>query len=115
MEWVYARIMRPYSFTAGVVMGDKEKQEEFETGLAKIRQEIKSRLVAHGMYGSIAHFDDAGPEHVAAGPGVAVIEIIVKGRRVARSFERKEVEQCCLRVGGPVLLGVIAMIDELAA
>jgi hypothetical protein len=121
MARVYARIMRAYSFTAGGTMGDKERQEEFETGLAKIRQEIKGRLVAHGLYGSIAHFD-AGPQHAAAGspqaaagPSVEVIEIIVKGRRVVRSFERQQIEHCCLRVGGAVLLGLIAMIEELAA
>jgi len=33
-------------------MEDKYVREEFDTGINKIRQEIKSRLVLHGLYGS---------------------------------------------------------------
>jgi hypothetical protein len=103
-----------HPFTAGGPMGEKEKQEQFDTGLGKIKQEIKSRLVAHGLYGSFAHID-ARAEHPLDGAGTEMIEIIVKGRRAARSFDRAQIEDCCLRVGGAVLVGVIAMIDEVSA
>ena len=71
-----------HPFTAGGPMGEKEKQEQFDTGLGKIKQEIKSRLVAHGLYGSFAHID-ARAEHPLDGAGTEMIEIIVKGRRAA--------------------------------
>lgn len=95
-------------------MGDKHRQEAFDTGLGKIKQEIKSRLVTHGLYGSFAHIG-ADAEHVPDGNATEMIELIVKGRRAVRSFDRGQIEQCCLRVGGAVLLAVIAMIDEVSA
>jgi hypothetical protein len=103
-----------HPFTAEGPMSEKQQQEQFDTGLGKIKQEIKSRLVAHGLYGSFAHID-AHAEHVSEGVGTEMIEIIVKGRRAVRSFDRAQIEHCCLRVGGAVLLGVIAMIEEVAA
>jgi hypothetical protein len=110
----FTRIIGAHPFTAEDPMGEKEKQEEFDTGLGKIKQEIKSRLVAHGLYGSFAHID-ARAEHAPDGSATEMIEIIVKGRRAVRSFDRAQIEHCCLRVGGAVLLGVIAMIDEVSA
>jgi hypothetical protein len=93
-------------------MDDKYVREEFDTGKNKIRQEIKSRLVPHGLYGSVIDVDTDGAE---GGPTGSRIEIIVKGKSAARSFDREQIEHCCLRVGGEVLLGIIAMIDEVSA
>lgn len=45
----------------------------------------------------------------------STVEIAVRGRTVARSFSRQEIEACRLRVSGAVLSGVISMVDELAA
>ncbi len=87
-------------------------EEEFDTGKNKIRQEIKSRLVPHGLYGSVTDVDTNSTE---GGPTGSRIEIIVKGKSAARSFDREQIEHCCLRVGGEVLLGIIAMVDEVSA
>ncbi|HLZ97931.1 MAG TPA: hypothetical protein VKP66_08255 [Steroidobacteraceae bacterium] len=93
-------------------MNDKQIREEFDTGKSKIRQEIKSRLVTHGLYGSVLDVDTVSTE---GGPTGSRIEIIVKGKSAARSFDRAQIEHCCLRVGGDVLLGIIAMVDEVSA
>ena len=93
-------------------MDDKYVREVFDTGKNKIRQEIKSRLVPHGLYGSVLDVDTGGAE---GGPTGSRIELIVKGKSAARSFDREQIEHCCLRVGGEVLLGIIAMIDEVSA
>ncbi len=92
-------------------MDEKQKREEFDTGLGKIRHEIKSRLVTHGFFGSISFVDIESVDHVPTG---SKIEITVKGRTVGRSFRRQDIEGCRLRVGGVVLLGIISMIDELS-
>jgi hypothetical protein len=93
-------------------MDDKYVREEFDTGKNKIRHEIKSRLVHHGLYGSVIDVDTGGAE---GGPTGSRIEVIVKGKTAARSFDRDQIEHCCLRVGGEVLLGIIAMVDEVSA
>jgi hypothetical protein len=93
-------------------MDDKQLREEFDTGVKKIRQEIKSRLVPHGLYGIITDVDSGPAGHV---PDGSRIELVAKGKTVGRSFDRRQVEGCCLRVGGEVLLGIIAMIDEVSA
>ena len=93
-------------------MDDKYVREVFDTGKNKIRQEIKSRLVPHGLYGSVIDVDTGGAE---GGPTGSRIELIVKGRSAARSFDREQIEHCHLRVGGEVLLGIIAMVDEVSA
>jgi hypothetical protein len=93
-------------------MDDKQLREEFDTGVKKIRQEIKSRLVPHGLYGIITDVDSGPTGHV---PDGSRIELIAKGKTVGRSFDRRQIEGCCLRVGGEVLLGIIAMIDEVSA
>jgi hypothetical protein len=92
-------------------MEDKQMREEFDTGLAKIRHEIKSRLVPHGFFGIVTSTDIQSADHVPAG---STIVIAVKGRTVEKSFSRQDIEGCRLRVGGPVLVGIIAMIDELS-
>jgi hypothetical protein len=92
-------------------MEEKQTREEFDTGLGKIRHEIKSRLVPHGFFGSIRYTDIETADHVATG---SKIEIEVSGKTVSRSFSRQEIESCRLRVGGAVLSGIIAMVDELS-
>jgi hypothetical protein len=92
-------------------MEDAEKREEFDTGLRKIRHEIKSRLVPHGLFGTVANIDADCVDHVPTG---SKIEVAAKGRTVERSFSRQDIEGCHLRVGGTVLLAIISMIDELS-
>ncbi len=92
-------------------MEEKQIREEFDTGLAKIRHEIKSRLVHHGFFGSVTCVDIEGVDHVLTGSTIA---IAVKGRTVERSFCRRDIEGCCLRVGGGVLSGIISGVDELS-
>jgi hypothetical protein len=92
-------------------MEDKQNREEFDTGLSKIRHEIKSRLVTHGFFGSITFVDIDPADPVPSG---SKIEIVVKGRAAGRSFSRQDVEGCRLRVGGAVLAGIISMVDELS-
>jgi hypothetical protein len=92
-------------------MEQQEEREKFDTGLSKIKSEIKGRLVAHGFFGSITHVD---PDAVEQMPTGSTIEIAVKGRTVGRSFSRQDIEGCHLRVGGPVLKGIIAMVHELS-
>jgi hypothetical protein len=93
-------------------MDDKQSREEFDTGLKKIRQEIKSRLVPHGLFGVITDVDSGSTGNV---PDGSRIEIAAKGKTVGRSFDRQQIEGCCLRVRGEVLLGIIAMVDEVSA
>ena len=93
-------------------MEDKQSREEFDTALARIRHDIKGRLVIHGFFGSVTYRDLEAADHVLSG---STIEITVKGRTAERSFSRQEIESCRLRVSGAVLSGVIAMVDELSA
>jgi hypothetical protein len=92
-------------------MEEVEKREEFDTGLRKIGHEIKSRLVAHGFFGTVAYVDIDSVDHVPIG---SKIEIAAMGRTLERSFSRKDIEGCRLRVGGVVLLGIISMVEELS-
>jgi hypothetical protein len=92
-------------------MDDKQLREEFDTGLSKIRLEIKSRLVRHGLYGSVTEIDTGPAGDVPTG---SKIELVVKGRTVGRSFDRRQIEDCCLRVGGTVLPAIISMVDEVS-
>ena len=92
-------------------MDEKRSREEFDTGLKKIRLEIKSLLVPHGLYGRITDVD-TGPSDSPVG---SKIEIIANGRTAGRSFDRRQIEDCHLRVGGPVLVAIVSMVDELAA
>ncbi len=92
-------------------MEEKQMREEFDTGLAKIRHEIKSQLVPHGFFGSVTCVDFEGVDHVPTGSTIA---IAVKGRTIERAFSRQEIEGCRLRVGGVVLSGIIAAVAEFA-
>jgi hypothetical protein len=92
-------------------MEDKQSREEFDTGMSKIRHEIKSRLVPHGLFGSVTGVD-IGPSDNISG---SRIEIVAKGRTAGRLFDRQQIEGCRLRVGGTVLLVIISMVDELSA
>jgi hypothetical protein len=92
-------------------MEDKLTREEFDTGLSKIRHEIKSRLVTHGFFGSIMFVDIEPADPVPSG---SKIQISVKGRSVEQSFTRAEIQGCHLRVGGAVLAGIVVMIQELS-
>jgi hypothetical protein len=93
-------------------MEEKQMREEFDTGLSKIRHEIKSRLVTHGLFGSVTFRDTESGDHIPTG---STIEIAAKGRTVGRSLSRQNVEGCRLRVGGVVLVEIIAMVDELSS
>ena len=93
-------------------MIDKHFRENFDTGLSKIRHEIKSQLVPHGLYGSVTDADIGPSDEVPTG---TTIQIVVKGRTAVRTFDRADIEGCRLRVGGPVLLGIVSMIEELSA
>jgi GMP synthase PP-ATPase subunit len=86
--------------------------EIYDTGLSKIKQEIKSRLVHHGLFGSVTNIEIAASEHSAIG---TKIQIIVKDRTADRTFTNEQIEACCLRVAGPVLAGILSMVDELSA
>ena len=92
-------------------MDDDQSREVFDTGLKKIRHEIKSRLVPHGLYGTITDVDSGPAGHL---PDGSRIELHAKGRIVGKSFDRRQIEGCCLRVGGVVLLDIIAMVDEMS-
>ena len=93
-------------------MEEKQTREEFDTALARIRHEIKGRLVQHGFFGNINYRDIEAADHVLNG---STVEITVKGKTVERSFSRQEIEGCRLRVSGVVLSGVISMVEELSA
>ena len=93
-------------------MQEKQLREEFDTGLKKIRLEIKSRLVPHGLYGVVTEADTGTEGDVPEG---STIEIAAKGKTVGRTFNRKQIEGCHLRVGGEVLSSIIAMIEEISA
>jgi hypothetical protein len=93
-------------------MDESQLREKFDTGLKKIRLEIKSRLVHYGLFGTIT-CTDFGPTGDV--PDGSRIEIAAKGKTVERSFDRKQIENCCLRVGGEVLSSIIAMVDEVSA
>jgi hypothetical protein len=95
----------------GYDVEEKQSREEFDTALARIRHDIKGRLVIHGFFGSVIYKDVEAGDHALSG---STIEITVKGRTATRSFSRQEIEDCRLRVSGAVLLGVISMVDELS-
>jgi len=92
-------------------MEPTESREEFDTALRRIRHEIKSRLVAHGLFGTVS-YTDIGP--IDNGPTGSKIAIVAKGKTAEMSFDRREIEGCRLRVGGPVLAGIVSMIDEVS-
>jgi hypothetical protein len=90
-------------------MEGEQLHEEFDTGLKKIKHEIKSQLVLQGLFGTITSDEDQ--RDISGG---AKVEIHAKGKTVGMSFDRKQIEGCCLRVAGAVLGSVIGMVDELS-
>jgi hypothetical protein len=97
-------MMRAYHLSSTTMESDPQR-EKFDTALKRIGHEIKSRLVLHGLFGTVNYSEV---------PDGTRVEIQAQGRIAARSFERQQIEGCCLRVGGAVLAGIIAMVDELA-
>jgi hypothetical protein len=93
-------------------MEETQQREVFDTGLKKIRHEIKSRLVPHGLFAAVTDVDSGESGHVPSG---SRIEIAAKGKTAGRTFNRQQIEGCYLRVGGEVLVGIIAVVNELAA
>jgi hypothetical protein len=93
-------------------MDEHLSREHFDTGLRKIRTEIKTRLVPHGLFCTITDVDSNSGDSVLSGTR---IEIAIKGRTASRSFDRQAIEDCRLRVAGPVLVGIISMVEELSA
>ena len=93
-------------------MDETQLREKFDTGLKKIKEDIKGRLVPHGLFGTVTHIDSGPTGDV---PDGSRIEIVAKGKTVGRSFDRQQIEGCHLRVGGEVLVGIVAMVDELSA
>jgi hypothetical protein len=87
-------------------------REHFDTGVAKIRTEIKTRLVPHGLFGSVNPVDSGPADPVPTG---VTIQVTAKGRTAERYFDRRQVEDCRLKVGGAVLTELISLIDELSA
>ena len=65
----------------------------------------------YGVFGTITGID-YGPTDV---PDGSRIEIAAKGKTVGRSFDHKQIEDCCLRVRGEVLSSIIDMVDEVSA
>jgi hypothetical protein len=99
-------------------MDDNPSREACDTGLSKIRSEIKHRLVGRGLFGSVSAVDITAAGTDPAGltiPAAVKIEIAVKGRTAGRSFDRRQIEDCRLRVSSTVLAEIIAMVDELSA
>ena len=92
-------------------MDDIQHREHLRTGIKKIRHEIRSLLAQHGLFGTITD-TAAGPANTL--PEGSQVEIQVKGRTVGRTFDRGQVEGCCLRVGGAVLSSIIDMVDEVS-
>ena len=85
--------------------------EVFDTGLRKIRHELKSQLASHGLYATLT---EPTRNSTSSPPIEAIIEVAVKGRVARRSFERTLVEGCHLRVQGAVLKEIASIVEELA-
>ena len=74
---------------------DLQFRERFDTGIRKIRHEIRSLLAHHGLFGTITDTAIGQPNSV---PESATVEIEVKGVTTGRLFDRPQIEGCCLRV-----------------
>jgi hypothetical protein len=93
-------------------MDDLQFRERFDTGIKKIRHEIRSLLAHRGLFGTITDTATGPPNCV---PENAKVEIEVKGLVTGRLFDRRQIEGCCLRVGGGVLASIVDMVDEVSA
>jgi hypothetical protein len=97
----------------GETTGMREEEntsEIFDTGLRKIRQELKSQLASHGIY---AMLTEPPSNPTSSPPMEATIEASVKGRLARRTFARQQIEGCHLRVGGAVLKEIASIVAEL--
>jgi hypothetical protein len=92
-------------------MQDSQFRERFDTGVKKIRYEIRSLLAQHGLFGTITD-DTIGSAQAV--PESSTVEIEVKGITAGRQFDRREIEGCYLRVGGTVLASIVAMVKEVS-
>jgi uncharacterized protein with GYD domain len=94
------------------MIGETGSGEVFDSGWKKIQFELKSQLASHGLYGTVSHV----PADDNASPTSAVnIEVAARGRVASRTFERRQIEACYLRVSDEVLKGIISLVNELAA
>jgi hypothetical protein len=94
------------------MIGETRSNEVFDTGLKKIQFELKSQLASHGLYGTVS---DVPVNHNSSPMSAVNIEVAAKGRVASRSFERRQIEGCYLRVSGEVLMGIVSLVNELAA
>ncbi len=92
-------------------MNDSRSSERFDTGVKKIRYEIRSLLATHGLFGTIT---DAATGSADSVPETSNVQIEVKGLTSGRQFDRGQIESCYLRVGGPVLASLVAMVKEVS-
>jgi hypothetical protein len=92
-------------------MEDSHVRERFDTGVKKIRYEIRSLLAQHGLFGTIT---DAATGPADSVPENSKVEIEVKGLTSGRQFDRRQIEGCYLRVGGAVLASIVAMVKEVS-
>lgn len=92
-------------------MEETQYRERFDTGVKKIRHEIRSLLAQHGLFGTIT---DAASGLANSVPESSNVEIQVKGVTTGRQFDRRQIEDCYLRVGGNVLASIVAMVKEVA-
>ncbi len=92
-------------------MEDSQARERFDTGVKKIRYEIRSLLAQHGLFGTIT---DAAIGPANSVPENSNVQIEVKGLTSGRQFDRQQIEGCYLRVGGAVLASIVAMVNEVS-
>ncbi len=93
------------------LMDDSQARERFDTGVKKIRYEIRSLLAQHGLFGTIT---DAAGSPANPVPENSKVQIEVKGLTTGREFDRQQIEGCYLRVGGAVLASIVAMVKEVS-
>jgi hypothetical protein len=93
-------------------MEDSQIRERFDTGVKKIRYEIRSLLAQHGLFGTITDAAASGPANSV--PESSKVQIEVKGITTGRQFDRGQIEGCYLRVGGAVLASIVAMVKEVS-
>jgi hypothetical protein len=109
---MFVTVLKPlWALFNMTVMEDGQFREQFDTGVKKIRHELRSLLAQHGLFGTITDADSGPADGV---PDSSTLEIQVKGRTTARLFDRRQIEGCHLRVGGAVLSSIIAMVDEVS-
>lgn len=93
------------------MMEEGNTSEVFDTGLRKIRNELKSQLASRGLYGTFTETTSKSP---SAPPAEVNFEVAVKGSVARRTFARQQIEGCHLRVSGAVLKEIASIVEELA-